>query len=164
MLLGEMIHAGVIKTPLAATEKHAAIMELVNLLVESGDLAPELREHVLEIVLQRERSMSTGMHHGIALPHGSSERINRIIGALGLSRDGIPFDSMDGLPAKVFVLLVLPRDNFQGHVRTLAGIAHLLGNAAFRNALMQAEDEKAVLRLIETEEQSGLLGKLRGAP
>lgn len=73
MLLSEMLHARVVKTHLEAENKYEAIEELVDLLIEAHEIPLSLRDHVVEVITERERSMSTGMEHGIALPHGSSE-------------------------------------------------------------------------------------------
>lgn len=159
MLLGEILHRGSIKVDLEAVSKDEAIEELVDLLVDAHEISLALRDHVVEAVLERERSMSTGMEHGIAIPHGSSDRIDDIIAALGISRKGVPFQSIDGRPARIIVLLLLPKQRFQAHVRTLAGIAHLMGNRTFREALVNAPGVDAVVGLIEQAEDSGLDSK-----
>jgi len=151
-LLGEMLHEGVVKIGLDAKEKYEAIEELVDLLVEAHDIPLSLRDHVVEAVTARERSMSTGMEAGVALPHGSSDQVDDIIGAFGIAPRGIPFESLDGRPAKLIILLVVPKQRFQAHVRTLAGIAHLLSQESLREALIQASDVTTVLELIEQEE------------
>ncbi len=156
MLLGDILHREVIKTDLEALDKYEAIEELVDLLVQAKDLPMSLRNHVIEVVEERERSLSTGMEHGVALPHGSSDRIDDFLAAIGISRRGIPFETLDGQPARLIILLVLPRRNFQGHVRTLAGVAHLLNNNAFREELITARTADDVLSLIETREQPGV--------
>ena len=161
MLLGEILHRGVIKPELAAQEKYAAIDELIDLLIEAKDLPRHLRDAVRDVILARERSMSTGMEMGIALPHGSCDRIENMIGALGISRRGIEFECLDGEPAHMILLLVLPRHEFQIHVRTLAGISHLLQETAFRDALMAAEDADNILKLIRSEEQSSIFDGFR---
>ncbi len=164
MLLGEIIHRGVITTALSAEDAHAAIEELVGLLVETRDIPLSHREHVIEAVKAREESMSTGMEAGVALPHGSSDRIPNLVGALGISREGIPFGCLDGQPARLILLLVLPRDEFQVHVRTLAGISHLLNEASFRKALMAAPDADAIIKLIRTEERGSIFDRFRLRP
>jgi len=157
MLLGEILHSGVIKLNLDAQTKDEAIEELVDLLVEGGDASPDLRQHLLDVVMEREQTMSTGMDHGVALPHASSDKVNQIMGALGSAPEGIPFDTLDGEPARLLILLILPRHNFQGHVRTLAGIAHLLSNPGFRESIITATDAQTVLDIIEkTEHQNSL--------
>ncbi len=161
MLLGDILSAGLVKTQLEAREKYEIIEELVDLLVEAHEIPLAQRDHVIEVVTTRERSMSTGMEHGVALPHGSTDRISDIVGALGIARDGIPFESLDGHPTKLVILLVIPKQNYPGHVRTLAGIAHLLNNEAFRQALTQAADVDAVLSLIESAEDKDSFDRYR---
>lgn len=152
MLLGDILHREAITTDLKADNKYDAIGELVDLLVEGGKVPSNLRNHIIEVVEERERSLSTGMEHGIALPHGSTDRIDDIVAALGISRQGIPFETLDGKPARLVILMVLPRRNFQGHIRTLAGIAHLLNNNAFREELMSATTTERVMELLATRE------------
>jgi mannitol/fructose-specific phosphotransferase system IIA component (Ntr-type) len=161
MLLGEILHARVVKTNLEALEKFEAIEELVDLLVDAHDIPMSEREHVIEVVTAREQSMSTGMEHGVALPHGTTDRITDIVAALGISQDGLPFETLDGHPARLIILLLLPKHNYPGHVRTLAGIAHLLINDAFRDALIEAADVDALLALIQSEEDRGSFEKYR---
>ena len=152
MLLGEILYPDVVKTTLEAENKYEAIDELVDLLVENHEIPLALREHIVEVIVEREKSLSTGMEYGIALPHGSTDAVDDIIGALGISRRGLPFESLDGKPAHIVILLVLPKSKFQAHVRTLGGIAHLMSNANLRQALKNAPDSQTVLRLIEEEE------------
>ena len=161
MLLGEILHRDVIKIGLDSQDRFATIRELIDLLIESGDLPLSLREHVVEVVFAREKSMGTGMEMGVALPHGSSERVDRLVGAMGIAPEGIPFESLDGQPAKLILLLVLPRDEFHQHVRTLAGISHLLNEDAFREALMNATDADTILARIRSEEESSLFDRFR---
>lgn len=152
MLLSELLHAGVIRTSLNAVTKDAAIDELVDVLIEAHEIPLSARDHVIALVKAREEQMSTGMEHGIALPHGSSDKVEDIIAAMAVLPVGIEFESLDGLPARILILLVIPRRNFQGHVATLAGIAHLMHNAAFREALLKAKDVDAIVKLIENAE------------
>jgi mannitol/fructose-specific phosphotransferase system IIA component (Ntr-type) len=162
MLLGEILHPETVKFRMEAQDKHEAIDELVDLLVEAHEVALSQRDHIVDVVMQREKTMSTGMENGIALPHGSSDRIDHIIGAMGLAPEGIPFDSLDGKPAQLIILLVMPRNNFQGHVRTLAGVAHLLGNDDARKALLAAKSAEGVVEVIESEEDRDVFYDLRG--
>lgn len=152
MLLSELLHAGVIRTSLSANDKTAAIEELVDVLVEAHEIPLAVREHVITVVKAREDQMSTGMEHGIALPHASSDKVEDIVAAMAVLKTGIEFESLDGMPARILILLVMPRRNFQGHVSTLAGIAHLMNNAAFRESLLKAGDVNAIVKLIEDAE------------
>lgn len=161
MLLGEILHRSVIQPNLAAQDKYAAIDELIDLVIEAKDLPRNLRDSVHDAVTARERSMSTGMEEGVALPHGSSDRVQNIIGALGIANRGIEFECLDGKPANLILLLILPRDEFHVHVRTLAGISHLLNEASFRDALISADNPDTILNLIRKEERSSIFDGLR---
>jgi len=161
MLLSRILNPEAIRIRLHAETKDHAIEELVDLLVETGQVAGTMRDHLLDVVRERERSMSTGMEHGVALPHGSTERFDRIVGALGLAPDGIPFETIDGLPARLVLLLVLPKNEFSTHIRTLAGIADLLHDAAFRQAIVGAESPETVLAVIRSHEDRELMARTR---
>ncbi len=161
MLLGEILHRAVIKTDLEASTKDAAIAELIDLLIDAKDLTPNLREPVLHALYARERSMSTGMEMGIALPHGTSPGIPNLVGALGISAAGIDWQCLDDQPARLIMLLVLPRHEFQVHVRTLAGISHLLNGESFRNALINAPNADTILKLIRKEETGSIFDGFR---
>ncbi len=158
LLLSELFDASVIRLGMRAQNKKQAIEELMDLVIESGAVEPDLRDHMLEVVFQREQSMSTGMEHGIALPHGSSDRVDKVVAAIGIAPHGIPFDSMDGNPAQIIILLVFPRDQFGVHVRHLAVIAQLLSNASFREALIHAHDSEEVMNMLRSE------GPTQGVP
>jgi mannitol/fructose-specific phosphotransferase system IIA component (Ntr-type) len=152
MLLGELLHSGVVKIGLEATNKTEVIEELVDLLVEGHEITLAMRNHVIETVMEREKTMSTGMENGIALPHGSTDRVDDIVAALGIAPQGVPFESLDGQPARIIILLIMPKNKFQAHVRTLAGIAHLVGNETMRSLLLRSENPEDMLELIEKEE------------
>jgi mannitol/fructose-specific phosphotransferase system IIA component (Ntr-type) len=161
MLLGEILHRGAIQTFLKSTEKFAAIDELIDVLIDSQDLTMAQQESARDAIVTREHSMGTGMEMGIALPHGSSEQVENLVGALGISRDGIDFNCLDGDLAHLILLLVLPRDEIQVHVRTLAGISHLLNGDAFRKSLLDAKDAGTILKLIRKEERSSIFDGFR---
>lgn len=152
MRLGDLLHTDVIKVGLKANTKEEAIEELVDVLIEAHEIPLSWREHAIEVVLEREQEVSTGMEYGVALPHGLSDRVDDIIAALGICHEGIPFNSIDGIAARIIILLLYPRRSFQGNVETMAGIAHLLRNARLREALKAAKTPIDVLRAIKEEE------------
>lgn len=161
MLLGEILHREVIKTSLESTEKYAVIDELIDVLTTAKALTMAQRIPVREAVFEREKSMSTGMEMGIALPHGTCDTVEHLTGALGISRQGVEFDCLDCEPAHLILLLVLPRNEFQVHVRTLAGISHLLNDDRFRDQLLNAPDADAILKLIHKEERNSIFDGFR---
>ena len=161
MLLGEILHRSVIKTDLQSADPFSAIRELVDVVVNAGDIAPEHKESVIDSILAREKSTPTGMEMGLALPHGSSIHVENLFGALGISKAGIDFGCLDGKPAHLIMLLVLPRNEFQVHVRTLAGISHLLNEDGFRETLLNSGSADAILKLIRSEERGSIFDGFR---
>ena len=152
MRLGDLLHRDVIRVDLHARTKEEALEEMVDVLVEAHEIPLSLREPVLDAVHERESHHSTGMQHGVAVPHGHTDRVEDIIAAIGVSKEGIPFESLDGMAARIIVLLVLPRRTFYRNPHTMAGIAHLLENASLRERLKAAPDVDSVLQVIKEEE------------
>src|ERR1700747_1116932 len=104
MTLGSLLSVGQIIPEMKSTERWAAIVELIDLLVEKGAVRKADRESVLAALRQREETMSTGIGFGIAIPHASSNCVNEVAGAVGRSFRGIRFDSLANSPVKLLVL------------------------------------------------------------
>lgn len=164
MLMSEILHPGVVKINLDAVDKFEAIDELVDRLIQAHELPISQRDHAIEVVHARERESGTGMEHGVALPHGSTDRIGEIVGALGVSKRGVPFGSVDGFPAYIVILLLLPKRQFSERVHTLAGIAHLLENAELRAAMQNAADADSLLAAVERAEAVDKFAHIRTLP
>ena len=152
MRLGDLLHEKTIKLDLQANNKHAAIEELVDALIDAHEIPLSMRAHALEIVKEREKEASTGLEYGVAAPHGLSDRVDDIIVALGTCRVGIPFDSVDGIAARIVVLILFPRRSFHGNIQTMAGVARLLSNSKLRDAIRAANSPADVLKIIRDEE------------
>jgi mannitol/fructose-specific phosphotransferase system IIA component (Ntr-type) len=134
-----------------AADKWEAIHSLVDHLVDRGRLSSGSSETVREAVLARERSMSTGMELGVAIPHAAVDDLPEIVGAMGVvQRDGgLDFESIDGQPTRVVVLLVIPKAQKLLHIRTLAEIARVLAKDSVRERLLATDDaEEARAALI----------------
>jgi len=124
------------------SDKWDAIRRLISHLVDRGRIARADAPAIVEAVLARERSMSTGMEHGIAIPHAAVDGVQTVVAAMGIvsTGPGLAFESIDGQPARVVVLLVIPRAQKLLHIRTLADIARVLGRDGVREALLAAPD------------------------
>lgn len=147
MQLGTLLSEDRIIPEMAATERWSAIVELVNLLVARGQIAPADQESVLAALRVREETMSTGIGFGIAIPHASSDRVTQVVAAFGRSSKGIEFDALDNAPVKFIVLFVVPKDQFQTHLRTLAAIAKFLNDRAVRDRLAAAPSTPEILAI-----------------
>lgn len=126
-------------------DKWQAIRDLVDHLVACGRLAGAQAEDVLEAVQSRERSMSTGMEHGVAIPHAAVDDLDSVAACMGVvsKEAGLAFESIDGQPARLVVLLVIPRAQKLLHIRTLADVARTLSRDEVRAALLAAPDAAA---------------------
>jgi fructose-specific phosphotransferase system IIA component len=150
MTLANLLSAEQIVPDMKTTARWEAIGELVDVLVRAGKVREDERELVLESIKQREQTMSTGIGFGIAIPHASSDKVEDVVAAFGRSTKGIEFDSLDGQPVFFVVLFVVPKDQFQTHLRTLAAIAKFLNDKSVRDELSKAHDATQILRVFES--------------
>jgi len=148
--ISEIIPGGAIKTAMEASEKEEAFEELVDLLVECGGISD--REAALGAIRRREQMGSTGIGDGVAIPHGKDATITELIGALGISRNGIEYGGVDGKPVRVVFLLLARTDNPGPHIQALAQIAQLIQASGFMDRIQKAADTKEVLEIIRSEE------------
>lgn len=159
MMMSEFLSEAPIKIGLEARNKTAAIEEMIDLLVDDHQVSLANRSVVVDAVLKRERMVSTGMEHGVAIPHGAVECVDDIVVALGISKDGVDFQSIDGGVTRIIILLVLPANKFSSSVQTMAGISRLLTNARVRRCICDAENSDDLLDFIIEEEERMLLDK-----
>jgi mannitol/fructose-specific phosphotransferase system IIA component (Ntr-type) len=153
MDLGDILSKEQIITDLRATTRWEAIDELIDNLVATGKIRPQHREAIVAVVKKRESSMSTGIGFGIGIPHASTDLIDEVVGSLGRSLKGVNFDALDNQPVNLVMLFLVPQGQFQKHLHTLANIAKLLHKAEFRQALEQAPDADAMLKIIRSQGQ-----------
>jgi len=151
MELADILTKDQILTDLAAADRWQAIDELIANLVSTGKIQPQNRDAIATVVKKRENSMSTGIGYGIGIPHASTDLIPEVIGALGRSKKGVNFDALDNQPVNLVMLFLVPQGQFQKHLHTLANIAKILHKAEFRQALEQATDAEAMLRVIKDQ-------------
>lgn len=136
-------------------DRWAAIVELVDVLVAEGKIrAGDDREAILSDLRKREESMSTGIGYGVAIPHTSSDRLSEVVAAFGKSRGGIEFEALDGAPVHFVVLFIVPRDEFQTHLRTLASIAKFLNDRTVRQRLSEAGTPEEILAIFSENSAS----------
>ncbi len=142
MRLSELFSVDDLLVHFEPTDKWDAIRQLVKHLVGRGRLSAASEAAIVDAVLARERSMSTGMEHGIAIPHAAVDGIETVVACMGVVSNpaGLAFESIDGRPTRVIVLLIIPRAHKLLHIRTLADIARVLGRDTVREHLIAARD------------------------
>ncbi len=136
----------------APSDKWQAIAQLMNHMVEQGRLPAQLVEQVLTQVQARERSMSTGMERGIAIPHAAVEEVETVQACMGIcpADKGLEFSSIDGKPAQLIVLLLIPRAQKLLHIRTLADVARVLSLQSVREELIAAPTSQKAWEALNT--------------
>jgi mannitol/fructose-specific phosphotransferase system IIA component (Ntr-type) len=102
-------------------------------------------------LLERERTMSTGMGGGVAVPHAKSPHLRDMVVSLGQVPEGVDFKAIDGRPVHLVFLLIGPPDSTRQHVDLLARIAYLVKSPGMVDALKQATSSEQVLAAIRAE-------------
>jgi mannitol/fructose-specific phosphotransferase system IIA component (Ntr-type) len=138
-----------IVTALAAKDRWQAIDELVAVLVKTARVAPGRADAVAEAVRAREQTMSTGIGHGVGIPHAATEHVERVEAVLGIARHDVDFAALDECPVHIVVLFVVPQNQFQAHLDTLSSIARLFSDEATRERIRAATRPEEVLTILK---------------
>jgi len=150
MILTQILQPDCIKVPVESRDKEAVITELVDLLDANGLLLD--RDNALDAVLTRERIQSTGTGAGIAIPHGKCNAVKELVMAIGIAHEPIEFDSIDGKPVTIVILLVSPTNQTGLHIQTLATISRLMLNEEFRQQLENVTRPDEVYELLNNQQ------------
>lgn len=153
MQIMDFLSKKAIITDIKATKKEDVIKELVEALIESGDIEKRSRNKLIDALMTRESLGSTAIGQGIAIPHAKADCVTKLIAAFGLSKKGVDFDSLDGEPAHIFFLLLAPQDSAGPHLKALARISRLLKDKYFRDTLRNSTDDKSVIKIISQEDE-----------
>lgn len=149
MTLAHLLPANRIMPELQAKERWEAISEIVDFLISGGAISPQHREPVMAALRQREETMSTGIGFGIAIPHASTDCVNEVVAAFARSTKGVEFEALDNELVHFVILFLVPKDQFQAHLRTLAAIAKFLNDRAVREQLAAAEGRDGILAVFQ---------------
>ena len=149
MILTQILHPNCVKVPLEQRDKEEVITELIDLL-DSNNLFLD-RDAALEAVLNRERTQSTGTGAGIAIPHGKCNAVKELIMAIGIAHEPIEFDSIDGKPVSIVILLVSPTNQTGLHIQALAAISRLLMNEQVKSRLENVSSADEVYELLNSQ-------------
>ena len=152
MKLAELITEDLVVLPLHAADKWEALRVVAHTPARAGRYPAAFAAEVEKALVLREKSMTTGMENGIAIPHSSVPQVDHPAVALGVSRAGIDFQAIDGRPTHLVILLVNPANQTKAHIRTLAGIARLLNDGRLRREILAAQDPTSVMELLQARE------------
>ncbi len=150
MKISEILEKNGIKIGLTSTDKESVLKELVEVLGQIENIGEP--KSIVKALLERENLGSTGIGQGIAIPHGKTDKVNRLIAVLGVSEQGVNFDALDGELVYIFFLLVAPKDTAGPHLKALAQISRLLRDSYFCQLIRRAKTPEDIYKLIQNEE------------
>lgn len=130
--------------------KQQVVGEMVAALRKSGYFRDDDLHDIVRAVMRREELGTTGIGHGIAIPHSRHQSVDRLIGTLALSRTGLPFESLDGEPVHVFFLLVSPQDRPGDHLRALEAVVRTMRDEEFVRRLRACQTADEIWSLLES--------------
>ncbi|MEX0727352.1 MAG: PTS sugar transporter subunit IIA [Planctomycetaceae bacterium] len=141
---------------LTGESKEATIRTMVASLTASGRIEKQHEESIVSAIMKREELGSTGIGHGVAVPHTKHPSVDKMIAAVALAKEGVDFASLDGEMVYILILLVSPPDRPGDHLRALENISRHLRNSNFCNFLKQAKSSEDVMDLLQEADNNQL--------
>src|SRR3989304_1084868 len=149
MKFSDFICRDAIRTQLDADEKESVIRAMGQALVESGKVRQEDFESIVAAILKREELGSTGIGRGVAVPHTKHPAVEKLVGTVAISEEGVHFDSLDGEKVHLLFLLISPPDRPGDHLRALENISRQLRDDTFCRFLKQSNTAEEIQQLLD---------------
>ena len=149
MKFADFVNTKAIKAGLTAQDKDSVICEMVGALVEAEEIADEDVDSIIKAIMKREELGSTGIGRGVAVPHTKHPSVDRLVGTVGVSAEGVDFNSLDGDKVQLFFLLISPPDRPGDHLRALENISRQLRDDTFCRFLKQSKTVKEIQQLLD---------------
>lgn len=149
MKFADFVSRQAVKADLAADSKESVIREMVQSLRDVGKLPESESESIVKAILKREELGSTGIGRGVAVPHTKHPSVDRLVGAVAVSSEGVDFNSLDGEKVHLFFMLISPPDRPGDHLRALENVSRQLRDDSFCKFLKQAKNPEEILQLLD---------------
>ena len=149
MKFSDFVSTQSICAELTSTDKESVVSELVDALLKAGNIKEADRDDIIKAIMKREELGSTGIGRGIAVPHTKHPSVDKLVGTVGVSSDGVDFESLDGEKVQLFFLLVSPPDRPGDHLRALENISRQLRDETFCRFLKQSKNADDIVQLLE---------------
>ncbi len=146
MNLKKLLSEDTIILELKGVKKDEIIQEMIDLLLVRGRIKD--REAALKAVMEREQKMSTGMQHGIAIPHGKTDSVDKLVTAMALKREGVDFGSMDGKPSTIFIMTISSVSRTGPHIQFLSEISQVLNDPEKRERILVAKSTSEIMDIL----------------
>lgn len=145
MKLKNILSPSLVKMHLEGKTKEEIIRELLEVLATNGKITDV--ETVFSGIMAREKEMSTGIQHGVAIPHVKTKAVKNLVACIGLKPEGVDFQALDGEPSTIFIMTVSPIDRVGPHVQFLAEISKVIKTADTRKSLLETKTPQEVLAI-----------------
>ena len=149
MKFADFVCYDAIRATITAEDKESVIREMVQALLDAGAISADEQESIIKAILKREELGSTGIGRGVAVPHTKHPSVDRLVGTVAVSTDGVDFNSLDGEKVHLLFLLVSPPDRPGDHLRALENISRQLRDDTFCRFLKQAKNIDDIKQLLE---------------
>jgi len=146
MNLRTVLTTDTVELNLKGTTKEDIIDEMLEILIRAGKVTNKAAAR--ECVLDREKKMSTGMKHGIAIPHGKTDTVSDLVACIGISNTPVDFDSLDQEPCRIFIMTLSPINKTGPHLQFLAEISLLFKSADKRQKILETSDKDEVIKIL----------------
>ncbi len=150
MKLSDILHEKAIIHEMQSRDKHGSLEELAQ--VASNATGMDFHQ-ILEVLEERESLGSTGIGGGIAIPHGKPANMETVFLGLGISQNGVDYDSLDNKPVHIFFVILTPEHSTGGHLKVLAQVSRLLKQESFKQALIAAKTPKEIFDLVGEQDE-----------
>lgn len=154
MKFADFIASDAIQANLQADNKESVIREMVLALTSAGKLSSDESESIVKAILKREELGSTGIGRGVAVPHTKHPSVQKLVGTVAVSNEGVDFNSLDGEKVQLFFLLISPPDRPGDHLRALENISRQLRDDTFCKFLKQAKSSGDIRQLLDEADNS----------
>jgi len=125
------------------------IDEIVDLAVRNDEISADDRDIIRDALVEREKSMSTGIGNGVAIPHCTTTRIQDMTILMALSQKGIDFEAIDNNPVRIVICLLVPKSKLSQHIKTLASIAKMMGDSQIREKILSLKSADSIMKIIQ---------------
>jgi PTS system nitrogen regulatory IIA component len=143
MKLKNILSEELVTINLQGNNKEEIINELLEVLVKNNKLKD--KELAFSDIMERENQMSTGIQQGVAIPHAKTKAVDSLVACIGVIKNGVDFQSLDGIPSTIFILTLSPSDHIGPHVQFLAEISRIIKTEEARNKILESTSSKQVL-------------------
>ena len=154
MKLSELVNANSISIgwPVHSNRKNqdkwSFLEDLVSFTSIQNNFTADQTKEANRLLLAREKSMTTGIGDGIAIPHATLDFLKEAIGAISVYPEGLAFDAIDDQPVKIVIEILMPKGQFEKHIQTLASITRLMHDKKIRDNILKQKNPSEIWQLI----------------